>query len=229
MLLLCGIALTLLVILAGRHRSTAPVSPVTRTVGSTTPRPALAQTKADFPDKVVLRPLPVSVQTASHEWTQGDGTSPAVMEKIAHGLEELVRLDEENSRIKQRQLVYRKQPVWIAVEQAKGNGESVKTLTLPGIDGQEVTVEVTSSDLALSGMSGTFTGRIPGKDESLVTLAFKQGREAFTVMSPQDGLFLQGHPREPGEIIVTSFDPEVYTPFTKCEPIKTAQTETHHE
>jgi len=43
------------------------------------------------------------------------------------------------------------------------------------------------------------------------------------VVSPEDGTFLQGHPREPGEIILTSFDPNTYQPLPGGEPIKTNQ------
>ena len=145
---------------------------------------------------------------------------PEAIEKIAHGPEEFIRMVEENDRIERRQLVYRKEPAWQTVEHSKAKGEAIRKLTLPGLDGREVQVEVTGSDLAFSGLSGTFTGKVAGRENSLVTLAFQQGREAFTVVSPDDDLFLQGHPREPGEIILTSFDPETYLKVPGGEPFK---------
>jgi hypothetical protein len=77
------------------------------------------------------------------------------------------------------------------------------------------------ADIAPSGLSGTFTGRLPGLEQSLVTLAFKQGTEAFTIVSPEDGVFFQGHPREPGEIILSSFLPDAYLALPGGEPIRT--------
>jgi hypothetical protein len=78
------------------------------------------------------------------------------------------------------------------------------------LDGREVDVEITRSELSPSGQQGMFAGRVSGRADSMVTLAFKGGREAFTVVSPADGLFLQAEPREPGEVIVKSIDPDVY-------------------
>jgi hypothetical protein len=86
----------------------------------------------------------------------------------------------------------------VLVERAKAAGQPLRRLTLPAFDGQELEVAVTNADLAPSGLSGTFTGQLPGRGQSLVTLAFSKGHEAFTVVSPEDGTFLQGHPREPG-------------------------------
>ncbi len=97
----------------------------------------------------------------------------------------------------------------------------MKQLTLPGLDGREVVFDITRADLEASLQSGTFAGQIPGHPNSMVTLAYKFGREAFTVISPDDGIFLQGWPREPGEVIVTSFDPDTYQSMPGGEPIRT--------
>lgn len=176
---------------------------------------------ATDPEKAVeLRPLAVVQASPRHEWTSDDLRVPAVIEKIIHSPEEFIRMVEENDRIERRQLVYRKEPAWQTVEQSKAKGEAIRKLMLPALDGREIEVEVTGSDLALSGLSGTFTGKVAGREKSLVTLAFQQGREAFTVVSPDDDLFLQGHPREPGEIILTSFDPDTYLKVPGGEPFK---------
>lgn len=172
---------------------------------------------------VALRPLAVVQAGRQHEWTSENAMQPEVIEKISHNPEEFMRMVEENDRIQRRQLVYRKEPAWHTVEQSKGKGEPIRKLMLPSLDGRELEFEVTSVDLAPSGLSGTFAGHLPGKLKSLVTLAFDRGREAFTVLSPEDGLYLQGHPREPGELIVTSFDPAIYQPVSICEPIITSK------
>ena len=171
----------------------------------------------------VLRPLAVVQAGGRHEWTAEDARLPEVIEKLAHNPEEFIRMVEENDRIQRRQLVYRKEPAWHTVEQSKGRGEVIRTLKLPALDGRELEFEVTSIDLAPSGLSGTFAGHLPGEPQSLVTLAFDRGREAFTVLSPDEGLYLQGHPREAGELIVTSFDPATYQPVQICEPIITSK------
>jgi hypothetical protein len=172
---------------------------------------------------VVSRPLAVGHSGARHEWTAEDARLPEVIEKLAHNPEEFIRMVEENDRIQRRQLVYRKEPAWHTVEQSKGRGEVIRTLKLPALDGRELEFEVTSIDLAPSGLSGTFAGHLPGEPQSLVTLAFDRGREAFTVLSPEEGLYLQGHPREAGELLVTSFDPAIYQPLQICEPIITSK------
>jgi hypothetical protein len=171
--------------------------------------------------EVVPRPLAVAKESAAHAWTAEDARAPDVIRKLAHNEMEERRLLEENARITGRQLVYRKEPVFVAVERARAKGESVARFVLPGFDGRELEVQVDKADLAPSGLSGTFTGRLPGLDQSLVTLAFQQGREAFTVVSPEDGVFLQGHPREPGEIMITSFLPDAYLAVPGGEPIRT--------
>lgn len=176
---------------------------------------------AAMPDPVVLRPLSVSIKSATHEWSADDATTPEVIEKIAHNPDEFIRLVEENERIERRQLVYRNEPAWVLAERAKASGEPLRTLTLPGLDGREVKMEVTRVNLEPSGLSGAFEGHVAGNAKSLATLAFIKGREAFTVVSPDDGIFLQGHPREPGEILVTSFDPGKYLNVPGAEALKT--------
>jgi hypothetical protein len=169
------------------------------------------------------RPFAAEKSSDNFEWTAVDGRDPGAILELAHNEVEVERLMEENDRIKRRQLVYRKEPAFIRVQRARAANEPVEKITLPGLDGRELEVEVTRAEVDPSGLHGTIAGRLPGRGQSLVTLAFREGREAFTVMSPEDGIFLQGHPREPGEIIVTSFDPDTYLPLPGGEPIKMTQ------
>ena len=161
-------------------------------------------------DKIISRPLPVSLREGTHEWTEGDATSPEIIEKIAHNPDEFIRMAEENERIKRRQLVYRNDTVAAMLQRAKLSGGKIQKITLPGLDGQEFDVEITRADLSPSAQSGSLIGKLAGKPESMVTLAFKFGREAFTILSPEDNLYLQADAREPGEVILKSFDPDVY-------------------
>lgn len=170
------------------------------------------------PDASTPRPIPVSFRSATHEWTADDATDLKVIERIAHNPDEIIKMVEENERILRRQLVYRKETAAKLVQKARLNGQPVKQFILPGLDGRELEVEVISSDLAPSGQTGTFHGRLSGRQQSLVTLAFEFGVEAFTVLSPEDGIYLQADPRESGELIVKSFDPDKYVPFQCGQP-----------
>lgn len=196
--------------------------PVSTVPESSLPPPAAVvagggeQTVAGSP-----RPLLVARESAAHAWTSEDARDPAVIRRLAHNAWEERRLLEENERVIARQLVYRKEPVFVAVDRARAAGKPLRTFVLPGMDGQELAVEVTGADIAPSGLTGTLTGRLAGAPESLVTIAFSQASEAFTVISPTDGLHLQGHPRDPGELFVTRFDPERYLALPGGEPILT--------
>jgi hypothetical protein len=174
-----------------------------------------------YPATPLLRPLPVARSSANHEWTRDDGRDPNVIHLIAHNEAEFRRLIEENDRILRRQLVYRKDVFAAAIQRSRITGEPVRHILLPGFDGQEFEVDILRADLALSGQSGTLTGKLAGQEESMVTLAFQFGREAFTILSRETGVYLQGHPRETGEIILTGFDPAAYTPQRGGEPIRT--------
>ena len=203
----------------------APVpAPLATAPAPAAPTAAAAIASGKRFDWFQARPFAAAIASGQHEWTAEDGRDPDAILNLAHNDAEVQRLMEENARIGRRQLVYRSEPAWVLVERAKAAGEPLRKLMLPAFDGRELEMEVTRADLAPSGLSGTFAGRIAGRGQSMVTLAFDKGREAFTVMSPEDGTYLQGHPREPGEIILTSFEPDKYQPLPGGEPIRTNQT-----
>ena len=206
--ILSVVLLGVAILFTGRH----PQTPETGTVARAQPS---QQTTATTPayllsEKPLLRPLPVSHKSLTHEWTHGDGSDLEVIGKLAHNPDEFIRMAGENERIKRRQLVYRRETAATVVQRARATGEPVRSLTLPGLDGREIHVQVTGSELAYSGLSGTFTGRVAGREQSIVTLAFKNNREAFSVSSPEDGLYLEAEPREPGEVIIKEIDPATY-------------------
>jgi hypothetical protein len=172
----------------GRTNRTPPVSEAGPTVApvaapAAPPMPAKTEPVAGNPVETFewfqKRPFEVARESGTNQWTAEDGRNPDAILNLAHNDLEVQRLMDENARINRRQLVYRKEPAWVLVERAKATGEPVRKLTLPAFDGQEVEVEVTNTDLAPSGLSGTFAGRLAGRGQSLVTLAFNQGREAL--------------------------------------------------
>lgn len=199
------------------RRSSAPVLAPKKS-----PSPAHS---AVFPDKVILRPLPVTQKTIMHEWTAGDATTPAVIEKIAHNPDEFIRLVEENERIKRRQLVYRNETVPMLLDRARNSGEPLRSFTLPGLDGMEVEVEVTGTQLNQAANGGSVTGRVKGHFNSMVSVGFANGCESFNVLSPDEGIFLTADAREPGEVIVKEIDPNKYNPPAGNTPdfIETSQ------
>ncbi|MCS7337629.1 MAG: hypothetical protein NZ739_05245 [Verrucomicrobiae bacterium] len=179
------------------------------------PAQPLADTSADplnAQHAVRLRPLTVARQSLYFEWTAPDAMDTNVLRQIAHNELEYQRLVEETARIVRRQLVYRKQTIDALVEHARAIGVPLRQLVVPGLDGQEFVAELLEANLHPSGIEGAFAGRLAGRPDSMVTIAFKGGREAFTLISPADGIYLQGDPREPGEIIVKSIDPAKYVP-----------------
>ncbi len=156
------------------------------------------------------RPFAVVRSTETSEWTGEDGRNTNVIRRLAHNDLEYQRMLDENTRVLRRQLVYRKQTFTDLLQSAGASGKSVGRLALPGLDGEELSFEIVRAELSPSGNQGALSGRLVGRPDSLVTMAFKQGREAFTVISPSDKIFLQADPREPGELIIKSIDPETY-------------------
>ena len=192
--------------------ATANVPPVianTGVVAKTLPATELARREALYPS-FRKHPFPVTREANAFSWTSEDGKKPDVIRQLAHNELEFERMAGEDARIYRRQLVYHNMTTDALIESSKLTGQPVSQLTLPGLDGQEVQFEITKSDLSPSGRQGAFSGHVAGRLDSMVTLAFKGGREAFTVLSPSDGIYLVGEPREPGELIVKSINPDTY-------------------
>ena len=143
-------------------------------------------------------------------WAAEDGRDTNVIRRLAHNDLEYQRMVDENARIFRRQLVYLNETAAAVFERAKLTGTPVQRLTLPGIDGQELLFEIVKSDGNGSSRQGMFSGHLVGNLDSQVSLAFQDGREAFTILSPKENIYIVGEPREPGEVIVKRFDPEKY-------------------
>ena len=156
------------------------------------------------------RPFAVVRQNGHYEWTAEDGRAPANIRRLAHNDAEYQRMTNENNTVFRRQLVYQQQPVSLAAQRAVHFGEPISQVTLPGLDGRELVMDVTKSEIESGGDRGTITGKLAGRSGSMVVLAFAGGREGFTVVSPQDYLYLHAEPREPGEIVVKMIDPNTY-------------------
>jgi hypothetical protein len=188
--------------------SVAPVIPpmATNTVNS---KPASRLPVPEF-TWFQAHPFTASQTNGAFAWTAEDGKDTNVIRRLAHNELEYQRMVNENPTIYRRQLVYHPAGFTVQAQAAVQTGQSIQQITLPGLDGQELQVLVTKTDFESGGDKGLFYGQLPGDPDSMVTAAFINGREAFTVASPQNNLYLQGEAREPGEIVVKSIDPKTY-------------------
>jgi hypothetical protein len=155
-------------------------------------------------------PFKAASTNGGYAWTMENGKDTNVIRQLAHNDLEYQRMLAENSTIYRRQLVYHPEGFTLQAQQAVQTGQSIQQLTLPGLDGQELSVTVTKTDFESGGDKGLFYGKLPDDPNSMVTVAFINDREAFTVVSPQNKIYLQGEAREPGEIVVKSIDPATY-------------------
>lgn len=191
------------------------------------PVAALGKVATNYPN-FQLRPLPVAYESPHFQWTLADGKDTNVIRELAHNQLEYDRMVEENPSIFKRELVYLRQSPAAIFEQARLTGDPVTQVTLPGVDGQELQFQIVQRDGPASSRRGTFSGHLVGDLNSMVTMAFMDGREAFTVIAPKANIFLVGEPREPGQVIVMAINPSTYgspsgeggKDFIKTEPNK---------
>jgi len=146
----------------------------------------------------------------AYGWTAENGKDTNVILHLAHNELEYQRMVIENHGVYARQLVYHTEPFTLQAQQAVQSGQTLKQITLPGLDGQELPAMVTRTELKDGGKRGTLYGKLPGDADSIVTVAFIADREAFTVMSPRNQIHLVGEAREPGELVVKSINPATY-------------------
>ena len=139
-----------------------------------------------------------------------DGKDLHSIRQWAHNELEVERMLEENNRIIRRQLVTFKETPAAAIERSRLTGESVRSLTLPGLDGEEIEFEITKSDVEPSGLRGMFSGHVAGYPDALETLAFAKNKQAYTVLSPSAGIYLTADAHDSGDAILKGIDPNVY-------------------
>src|SRR5262249_30251762 len=154
-----GVAMAVLLIVASqalrRHPAAPSIAASARPEANGAATQRAARPRENLPPTPVLfqkRPFAVARETAACQWTAEDGRDTNVIRRLAHNDLEYARMVDENARIFRRQLVYHKQTAAAQIERAKLFGETVRRLTLPGLDGQEVEFEITGTDLNPSGL-----------------------------------------------------------------------------
>ncbi len=193
----------------GSHVQSVATNLVTQTPVTNVVKTSTTGVLANYPD-FRMRPLPVGIDGTNNQWAVADGKDTNVIRQLAHNPLEYARMVDENPRIFRRQLVYLKETAASVFEQAKLTGASVTQLTIPVMDGRELTFEIARRDGGGSSRQGMFSGHLVGNPDSLVTMAFEDGREAFTILSPKDNVFVVAEPRENGQVIVKAIDPNTY-------------------
>ena len=148
-------------------------------------------------------------------WAAGDFKQTNLVRQLAHNQLEYQRMVDENARIMRRQLVYWDDTPDVVLQRARVTGAEVSQLTLPALDGRKVQFEITGQDIHPSGLEGMFRGRVLGQPDSFVTLAFYQGRQAFTVLAPGEHLFIDAEAHEPGDVVLKEINPAIYM-AAKC-------------
>ena len=173
--------------------------------GKTVPASTAANPQVSASGRVASATPPT---VGSNAWAGliGDGKDTNSIRRWAHNELEVQRMLNENDRIYRRQLVTLKETVAAVVERNRLTGAPMRELTLPGLDGQEIRFEVRKAEIGPSGQNGMFSGQVAGRSDSRVTLAFLQGRQAYTILSPADNLYLDVEPHDPGDVIVKSIN-----------------------
>jgi len=182
------------VVMAADAPTTNAVQPQSQTIHSNIPSPFTS----------IEQPEP------SPEWTDENGRSTNAIQQIAHNEAEVERMLFENDKIYRRQLVILEDPVVDVVQRSRMTGEPLQELTLQGLDGQDITVEIQHADIDPSGMRGSFYGHVAGRPGSVFSLAFLEERQAYTIISPEDELYLDVEAHDPGDVVVKSIYLEKY-------------------
>lgn len=164
---------------------------------------------ATYPD-FRLRPFQAATVKGAFQWTSEDGKNTNIIRQLAHNDREYRRMALENATIYRRQLVYIGASFAALAQNAAQTRQGIKQIQLPGLDGQVFTVEVARADIRNDGNRGQIYGHLEDQPDSMVTVAFLKNREAFTIISPKDGVYLQAESREPGEVIIKSVNPKTY-------------------
>lgn len=188
--------------------------PLTNAVSSAPPQSMLAANAPRLPVPQFVwfrnRPFAVTKTNGGFSWTAEDGKDTNIIRQLAHNELEYQRMVSENKTIFRRQLVYHSEGFTLLAQQAVQSGQSIQQIMVPGLDGKAWSVAVSKTDLESGGDRGLLYGKLPDDPDSMVTVAFINDREAFTVVSRQNKFVLQGEAREPGEIVVKSIDPATY-------------------
>lgn len=164
----------------------------------------------------LMHPFEKTKTTKHFSWTEPNLKGPEKVDLIVHNDLERERLLAEESYITQRQLVYQNITFQDLAEASLKSGESLETLILPGLDGQEF--EVVVKDYSATNEEGKpreghLYGHLKGDPESEVSWAYYDGVESGTVTSHRLGIHLSHDPREERQVVINEVDIEALADF----------------
>lgn len=166
-----------------------------------------------------LNPFPITKETSLHAWTSVDGTKSSVVKKLAHNALEEGRLLEENQWVESRELVYRKKTSKDLLTTSLENGEELKEMKVPGPDGVEYTMTVTSLDYETNPEGAPTEGVVSGYIEEIpnseALLSFYKGVESGYISS--ESVNLNYDSRESGQFSLSSVNIERMEKFIPSE------------
>lgn len=186
------------------------VAPVRKGTGRATVESEEGLVYADF----AVKPFEVKKSNERHGWTMIDARRPEHVDQLSHNDEERERHLDENSWVRHRELVYRKETLLDSVQQAEANNEELKEVILPGIGGEEYRVEVLHVDDRINEegvREGSISGRLADDPSSEVILGYYGQRESGGISSVDQNIYISYDPREDSQIIVKQVDDEALT------------------
>ena len=156
------------------------------------------------------QPFPVILQRGDFSWTEVDGKSEETMALLANNEDMLQALRDENAYVKRRQLIYVDSEIFDSKRDQILDG-SLKALTLPGFDGQELKVEIDLADrVAYENVEdpngGFFGGRIIDQPDSQVMVG--TAGDSYTIQVFDGENLYHYDSREKGELILSEIDQE---------------------
>ncbi len=150
------------------------------------------------------RPFEVTQSTGNFEWTAADGKSPEVMRILATNPSNLGQLTDQNEWTDKRQLVY-------LTENFKRQADKVfegkvKSIAIPGFDGEELEVSVNTVGSVESGETFFFEGTLKDNPNVYVDAARTDGIWAISYTKPGDKFLYDYISRQDGELIINRLD-----------------------
>ncbi|MDB6078976.1 MAG: hypothetical protein JWO82_2723 [Akkermansiaceae bacterium] len=151
-----------------------------------------------------LKPFAISQKSDSFAWTSANGRDPAILHELAHNDLEEDRLSRENAWVEKRQLVYCDDYISNLGNSVANAPADVKSIKLPGFDGQEYDIDVDRTDSPQGAMEWNIAGHLKDRPDTLVSISTVHGYTAIVFITPE--LYIEGDAREPGEVVLNQIN-----------------------
>jgi hypothetical protein len=215
---------------ASADKALAPASPTGADIGN---QPVLAAKKRETRKGVrptieteegivyqdfQMHPFPVTRTSEHHRWTGITGRTSKEIDLLAHNDLEKERHEEDNLFVRKRELVYREQSLSDLSRRSKETGQPVREIVLPGFEGKEYKVAVTSFESQVDDKGveeGWLKGHLVSDPEAEVLLGYYGHRESGGFSSKKLGVSIEFDPREDHQVMVKDIDLEALSYLEK--------------